>query len=310
MKLELDDLIDQRLLPLVAESRDFYASRTSSRGPGSWDELRAFREKRISPALSQPPAAEEVASVAGRSVSLRIHTPRHWPATAILLDIHGGGFYWGSAADNDIRNRQLSDALGAAIVSVDYRLAPEHPWPAAPDDCEAAALWLAEQAELRFGTSRAAISGFSAGANLAMSTLLRLRDRGIGVFAAAVLQSGIYDLSTQTPAGRMIADEYFVRAYAETAPDRTHPDLSPIFADFAGLPPVLMVIGEDDTLLHDNLALAARMMATGGFVDLRLYPGSPHGFVAHPTAMARAAMDDITAWLKDLLRPTQKRACP
>jgi len=161
----------------------------------------------------------------------------------VLLRIHGGGFDLGSAAGDDVRNRDLADALGLAVVRLDYRLAPEHPWPAASDDCETAAFWLAEHAEQLFGATKLSIGGFSAGATLAMTTLLRLRDRGIGAYGCAVLQFGTYDLSAQTPAGRLIADEYFLDAYAGSVQDRTHPDLSPIYADVTGLPPVLIVVG-------------------------------------------------------------------
>ena len=111
--------------------------------------------------------------------------------------------------------------------------------PAAPQDCETAAIWLAEHAYDRFGATKLAIGGFSAGATLAAATLLRLRDRGISAVDAAVLQFGTYDLSALTPAGRLIADEYFLEAYTEAACDRTHPDLSPIYADLVDLPPVL-----------------------------------------------------------------------
>src|SRR5947199_1565276 len=117
----------------------------------------------------------------------------------------------GWAARRDGQNRRLADALGIAVVSVDYRLAPEHPWPAAPDDCETAALWLLDQAETRFGTARLAIGGASAGANLVMTTLLRLRDRGlVEPIVGAVLQFGAYDLSGRSPGGRHFADEFFI----------------------------------------------------------------------------------------------------
>lgn len=143
----------------------------------------------------------------------------------------------GSAAQGDERHRELADALRIAVVAVDYRLAPEHPWPAAPDDCEAAALWLVEEAEARFGTSRLAIGGSSAGATLALATLLRLRDRGVvDRFAGAALRFGTYDVSAQTPGGRLIADEYFLQAYAGHVADRTLPDISPLYADLSGLP--------------------------------------------------------------------------
>jgi len=107
-----------------------------------------------------------------------------------------------SAARDDVRNRDIADTLQFAVVSVDYRLAPEHPWPAAPDDCEAAALWLVEHADARFGSSRLTIGGRSAGATLAVATLLRLRDRAaVDGFSAAALEFGAYEFE-RTNAGR------------------------------------------------------------------------------------------------------------
>lgn len=104
----------------------------------------------------------------------------------------------GSAAGSDLVNRRLAEALCVAVVSVDYRLAPEYPWPAAPDDCETVASWLVEHSHARFGTNRLAVAGLSAGGTLAMTVLLRMRDRGINAFSGGVLQCGTFDLSAQT----------------------------------------------------------------------------------------------------------------
>jgi len=303
MHLGLSNLIDPRLRLLVDESRAFYEKRPAGRGPSSWEELRTARAD-AKPAPASPPAVEEFVVIDGRGVPLRIHTPVDAAVKGVFLEIHGGGFCMGSAAGSDVRNRRLADALGVVVASVDYRLAPEHPWPAAPEDCETAALWLVEHARQRFGTAKLAVGGSSAGATLALTTLLRLRDRGVTAFRGAVLQFGCYDLSAQTPAGRLIADEYFLDAYAGAAPDRTDPDLSPIYAELSNLPPILMVIGDADILLQDNLATAARLSASGVDVDLRVYPDSPHGFTGHPTPMAQAAFDDIHTWLDARLSPT------
>ncbi|MBW4722124.1 alpha/beta hydrolase [Saccharothrix obliqua] len=297
MRLGLRDLVDARLATHAEQARADAAARPV-RGPGNPAELRAARAA-ATPRWTDPSAVEQVVDAAGRRVAVRVLTPAG-PPRGVHLDIHGGGFYLGSAAQGDARNRRLVDALGVAVVSVEYRLAPEDPWPAAPDDCETAARWLLEHAQARFGTTRLSIGGFSAGATLATTTLLRLRDRGgVDAFTGAVLQFGTYDLSGRTPAGRLIADEFFLRAYAGHAPDRTVPDISPVYGDLRGLPPLLLVVGGADVLLEDNMAMAVRVSAAGGDVDLRIYPDAPHAFTARPTAMADAALTDVEHWLAD-----------
>lgn len=296
MRFDLPSLVDPDLWAFVDESRAFYAQRPSGRGPSSSEELRRIRAVSDAPTECSPLPTVELADIGDRSVSIRVHRPTGMPVSGVFLELHGGGFYMGSAAGSDVRNRGLADALGIAVVSVDYRLAPEHPWPAAPDDCETAALWLAENAESRFGSPRLAIGGFSAGATLAVATLLRLRNRGISAFSAGVLQFGTYDLAAQTPAGRLILDEYFLDAYAGTANDRTNPDFSPLFATLTGLPPILIVVGAEDILLEDNLAMATRLSAAGVEIELGVYPASPHGFTGHPTSMAHAALGHIESW--------------
>jgi acetyl esterase/lipase len=194
------------------------------------------------------------------------------------------------------------------VVSVDYRLAPEHPYPAGPDDCEAAALWLVQNALADFGTTRLWIGGESAGAHLAMVTLLRLRDRhGLKPFTGANLVYGCYDLS-MTPSQRRWGDrnlvlstpiiEWFAGFFVPDRARRRDPDVSPLYADLADLPPALVTVGTLDPLLDDSLFLHARWIAAGGQSELAVWPGGIHGFDTFPTALSRAARARMDAFLR------------
>ena len=155
MRVGLDSLIDADLAAHVEESRAFYAARAPRPRPdlSTPEGLQEARAQEAARAIRDRRTEEALAEVAGQQVPVRIIAPATGTARGVYLDIHGGGFYMGLAARGDAHNRRLADALGVAVVSVDYRLAPEHPWPAAAEDCETAALWLVETAAARFGTS-------------------------------------------------------------------------------------------------------------------------------------------------------------
>lgn len=299
MNIGLTNLIDEASMVHVEESRMFHAAKQAAggqRGPKNYEELQQARS-RLPNGPVEPRTVERIACAGTRQVQVRVTSPSSGGSRALFLDVHGGGFYMDSAARYDTRNARLADALRVTVVSVEYRLAPECPWPAAPDDCETAALWLVEEGCKMFDTERILIGGASAGATLTMTTLCRLRDRGlVHPIAGAVLRFGAYDLSGQSPGGRLYADEWFIQAYAGHVPDRTDPDVSPLYGDLRGLPPTLLLVGTLDVLLEDNLAMAARLSAAGNEVDLRVFPEAMHGFTSHPISMATAAMDEIETW--------------
>ncbi|MFD7608336.1 alpha/beta hydrolase [Streptomyces mirabilis] len=226
-------------------------------------------------------------------VTVRVFVPDH--ADGVYLHIHGGGWAFGSADGQDERLWRLAEQAGLAVVSVEYRLAPEHPFPAGPDDCEAAARWLVKHAAAEFGTERLLIGGESAGAHLSVVTLLRLRDRhGItGAFRAAHLLFGPYDLS-MTPSQRsfgprqLLSNTDAIRgSYELFTPgmgqeQRRAPEVSPLFANLTGLPPARIVVGTEDPLLDDSLFLAQRWQAAGAPVQLGVVAGAMHGFTLFP----------------------------
>lgn len=237
-------------------------------------------------------------------IPLRIIAPEGPPA-GTFLHLHGGGWTLGDSDAQDLRLQRLARDTGLTVVSVNYRLAPENPYPAGPVDCESAALWLLTddgKAAVGAGAPRA-IGGDSAGGHLTVATLLRLRDRhGItGAFQAAVLQYGCFDLS-MTPSQRLwgernlvlstpiivwFADQFLPGHELER---RRDPDISPLYADLREMPPAIFTIGTEDPLLDDSLFMEARWRMAGHPTELHVWPEAPHGFVSLPMTVADAAL--------------------
>lgn len=245
-----------------------------------------------------------------RKVALRVF-PRNCPR-GVLLHIHGGGWWAGTADMQDELLERYSERLDVAVASVEYRLAPEYPYPAAPDDCELAARWLAGNARSVFGSGRLLVAGESAGAHLAAVTLLRMRDtRYGGAFAGASLVFGMYDLSglpshTSQDDRNLILNSRLLRWIVDRfVPDpsvRKHPDVSPLYANLAGLPRALFTVGTLDPLLDDSLFMFSRWIAAGSPADLAVYPGGVHGFIGmDPTPESIEADRRIEAFLAQCL---------
>lgn len=240
-------------------------------------------------------------TIDGPAGPLRLREFRPKQPHAVMLHVHGGGWMTGEPELTDMLHEILADELALAVVSVDYRLSPEHPYPAGPDDCEAAACWLLEHAAKEFATDRLLIGGESAGAHLAAVTLLRLRDRHRAAdrFVGANLVFGAYDL-TQPPSAkgvgtdrdRDLLDAEDIRFMVEqftpgmTADERRDPDVSPLYADLHGMPPALFTVGSADHLVDDTLFFAGRWLVAGNRAELLVYPDAPHGCMGVPTVMA------------------------
>ncbi|MEM8812699.1 MAG: alpha/beta hydrolase [Pseudomonadota bacterium] len=310
--------IDPRLFlesAISAETADFNENLLAqlSALPDQWSVpprvVRQRREDGLGPFPIPPasPRAEWVEIPGAESmIRLRIVPPPE-PARGAYLHIHGGGWTLGAAHHDDARLEAIADGTGLVAVSVEYRLAPEHPYPAGPDDCEAAALWLTENAPERFGTSRLTIGGESAGAHLSVVTLLRLRDRhGITPFSAANLTAGCYDLAMTPSARRWGPDKLilntrdiknFVGCFLPDGTDPAHPDISVLHADLSGMPPALFSVGTRDALLDDSLFMASRWQAAGNETEVAIFPGGCHVFQAFPLEITRQSHGAIDAFL-------------
>ena len=244
-------------------------------------------------------------SVPGTTIDLRIIPPQTATPTALYVDIHGGGFLIGDPSMSDPLNATIADVANAVVVSIDYRLAPEHPYPAPPDDCETAAVWILENAASEWGVDRFAIGGASAGGNLVAVTLQRLRDHhdAASQFRAANMQFGVYDLSG-TPSQIDLGRVAFRDLYLPTIPaaERKVPDISPLYGDLRGMPPALFTVGTLDYLYDDSLFMSARWHAAGNETELAVYPESIHGFTAFPAEMARIASQRIVDFISSRVR--------
>jgi acetyl esterase/lipase len=265
-----------------------------------------------SPFPLQPKAPHaQVRKVKGarREVEVRIIPPKTGSPRGAYLHMHGGGLMFGTADQDDPMLERIADATGLACVSVEYRLAPAHPYPAAWDDCEAAAAWLAKEVKAEFGGGALAIGGESAGATLAVPVLVRMRDKhGFTGFDAANLSYGNYDTSGSPSnhwngMNRYLLDEGAIamcsNAYAPDVATRRNPDMSAVYANLKDMPPALFSVGTLDAFLDDSLFLYARWIAAGNEAELAVYPGAPHAFnvLGHPHAAAANAR--IDAFLKD-----------
>jgi len=240
------------------------------------------------------------------TVPVRIIRPKGRPR-GVVLDFHGGGWVIGNAQMNDNFNIAIVNECEVAVVSVDYRLAVSTPVEDLLDDCLRAARGVLNDAE--FAGLPVVVVGESAGAHLAVATLLALKTRPelLQRIHGALLYYGVYDLTgtpsvRNAPADTLVLDgPGMVDALRLLTPDlsdaqRRQPPLSPLYGDFAGLPPTLLFAGELDPLLDDTLLIAERWQPSAP-VELHVLPASPHGFIHFPTAIAQGVLAYSRQWI-------------
>lgn len=263
--------------------------------------------------------SEHAAPGPGGDIPIRVFTPKTAaPADAatplpLVAYVHGGGWVIGTVDAFDPVCRALANAAQAIVASIDYRLAPEHRFPAGLEDVRAAVRWLHAEAEtLGADPERLAIAGDSAGANLATVTARRLRDEGGTPIRYQALIYPVTDSALNTPSYREKSDGFglsalsmqrYWRMYLDGA-DGGHPDTSPLRTpDLRGMPPAFILTVEDDVLRDEGEAYAKALEEAGVPVTLCRYDGPIHGFFRWlaKTELARRAVDDVAAALRSNL---------
>lgn len=260
------------------------------------------------------------------AIPARRYRPSGWHAgerLPLLVTLPGGGFVFGDAVTTAWLSSHLAARLRAVVVSPGYRLAPEHPAPAAGEDCYAVVAWVASRAaELGGDAGRLAVVGESAGANLAATVTLMARERGGPRIRAQGLLQGAFDLrpeapmmhpSARWPFGRSADAPDMVAAYLGEHGDPTDPLVSPQLApDHAGLPPAFVLTADHDYLREDGERYAAALRAAGVHVEHAHYVDSPHGIMAFPgwCAASGPALDRLTAFLSLALTPLPGPSVP
>jgi acetyl esterase/lipase len=232
-----------------------------------------------------------------------------------LVWFHGGGYVIGAPSMDRLRMQSWAERFDCFVASVDYRLAPEHPFPAAHDDAMAALGWVLRSAgDIDVDPERVVVGGASAGAGLAAGVALAARDRGLGL-AGQLLFYPMLDDRQQTPSSRWRAAvwsppanqfgwrSYLGDAYGGDVSDYAAPSRT---SSYEGLAPAIVLVGGADGFFDEDLAYAAQLTRAGVPTDVRVYAGAPHGFdlVAPESSVAALAGADAERWLERVLHPS------
>ena len=254
----------------------------------------------------------------GGALPVRIHWPVGAGPFPVLVFFHGGGWVLGDLDSHDVTCRSLTNQATCATVSVDYRLAPEHKFPAAVEDAFVATRWVADHAgELGMDPARIAVGGASAGGNLATVVSLMARERGGPALVFQLLIYPVTDAALDTPSARAVTSdaytlnradmEWFWGHYLRDATDRRDPRASPALApSLAGLPPALVITAEIDPLCDEGERYAEALTRAGVATTYTRHDGVTHGFVGMEAALdkGRTAVAECARALRQAFGPS------
>lgn len=297
---------DEQLAAFLAEAPPAFAER----------DVAAIRAAIAERARSRPPGPDvhEVRDVDAGGTPARLYRPAPGPLP-VVLSLHGGGWSVGNVASHDRMCRRMANASGVAILSLEYRLAPEHPWPASVDDTVAALRWIhAAPDALGEPATAVGVMGDSAGATLAALACLRLRDEEPAAMPRLqVLVYGNFDLTAalssqadMPPGGGVDAEteRWFISQWVPDQARHGDPDVSPLYApDLSGLPPTVIVSAALDSLRLEADAFAERLRGAGIETELRQEAGMVHNFLLYDevSPACAAAADRVAADLRERL---------
>ncbi len=274
--------------------------------------------------IPRPPVhatADIVCEALGVRLLLRIYRPSNAAQLPLIVFFHGGGFVLGDLETHDVLCRSIAIETGYTVAAVDYRRAPENPFPGPSADCYAALRWLASNAALLdVDGDRIALCGDSAGANLAVAAALRARDDGLAVRHLSLLYP-MTDAGCDTASMHAFARGYlltreaiqwFWELYLARPEDAANPGASVLRANVERLPPTTVIIAEYDPLRDEGEAFTGHLRAAGVPAVARRYAGMLHGFVAMQavTPVARQAIVDLAAEIRATLGGGQRRQPP
>ncbi|OBI49340.1 esterase [Mycobacterium kyorinense] len=278
----------------------------------------AIRARVVAPAHPEGVGSVHDQTIPG-DVTVRIYRPATESPLPILVYAHGGGFVFCDLDSHDGLCRSFTNRIPAVVISVAYRLAPEHPWPAAAEDVYAVAQWAARNADALGGdASRIVVGGDSAGGNLAAAAALMARDRGGPSLAGQLLIYPMVNADFDTESYRLFGEGYYNPRvalqwywdqYVPSAADREHPYASPLKADLRGLPPTVVVAAGHDPLRDEGSAFVAALKTANVQTAHCHYEGGIHGFMTMPAVdLAQRARAEVCSELARLLRLAQRSA--